>query len=83
MCSTPGITSNTAANKHIFSILTPKNKDRKVTYSKSPLELCNKTKYVIELISVKSHRKCHVFLVAKTVKDITNHLSKLAKLHSG
>ena len=35
-------------------------------------------KYAIELIPVKSYKKGLVFLVAKTVKDITNYLTTKA-----
>ena len=34
----------------------------------------------IELIPVKTYKKGLVFFVAKTVKHITNHLLRLAKL---
>ena len=37
---------------------------------------------LFELIPVKSYKKGLVFLLAKTVKDITNHLLKLAKAFS-
>ena len=39
-------------------------------------------KYAIELISVKSYKKGLVFLVAKSVKHITNNFFKLAKVLS-
>ena len=40
----------------------------------------NKTEYAIRLIPVKSYKKGVVFLVAKTVKDITDYLiSKASK----
>ena len=35
--------------------------------------------YAIELIPAKSYKKGLVFLVAKTVKDITNHLITKAR----
>ena len=39
-------------------------------------------KYAIELIPVKSYKKSPVFLVGKTLKDITNHSLKLAEVFS-
>ena len=39
-------------------------------------------KYAIEIISVKSYKKGLVFLVAKSVKHITNDFFKLAKVFS-
>ena len=39
-----------------------------------------KSKYAIELISVKTYEKDLVFLVAKIVKDVTNHSVKLVKV---
>ena len=39
-------------------------------------------KYAIELTPVKSYKKGVLFLVAKTLKDITSHSLKLAKLFS-
>ena len=40
------------------------------------------TKYTIEIISVKTYKKALLFFVAKTLKDITNHSLKLAKVYS-
>ena len=37
---------------------------------------------IVTLIPVKSYKKGLIFLVAKTKKDITNHLLKLARLFS-
>ena len=46
----------------------PYNEGEKVTYSNLSFKLCKERK--------------SIFLVKKTVKDITNHLLKLAKLFS-
>ena len=64
----------------IVNWLTPTNKDKKVTYSNSTLELWTERKYTIELIQVKSCKKGLAFLVAKTPKEIRNHFLKLAKV---
>ena len=39
-------------------------------------------KYPIEIISVKTYKKVPLFFVAKTLKDITSHSLKLAKVYS-
>ena len=57
-------------------------KEKKVTYSNSSLKLWKERKYTISIILVKKYEKGLIFLVAKRVKDITNHLPKLAKLFS-
>ena len=44
--------------------------------------LCKKRKYAFELTRVKSFRKDLEFLVAKTLKGITNHSLKLATVFS-
>ena len=62
--------------------LIPIIKDKKVTYSNSSLKLWKERKYAISIILAKKYKKGLTFLVAKTVKDITNHLLKLAKLCS-
>ena len=62
--------------------LSPIIKDKKVTYSNSSLKLLKERKYATELIPVKSYPKGLIFLVVKTVEDITNHLLKLAKVFS-
>ena len=62
--------------------LTPKIKDKKVTYSNSSLKLWKEGKYLIELIPVENYKKGLVFFVVKTLKDITNHSLKLAKVFS-
>ena len=62
--------------------LTPIIKEKKGTYSNSSFNLWKEKKYAIELIPVKFYRKGFIFFVAKTVKDITNHLLMLAKVFS-
>ena len=62
--------------------LSPIIKDKKVTYSNSSLKLLKERKYATELILVKSYQKGLIFLVVKTVEDITNHLLKRAKVFS-
>ena len=62
--------------------LSPIIKDKKVTYCKSSLKLCKERKYATALIPAKSYKKGLVFLVVKTVEDITNHLLKLGKVFS-
>ena len=56
--------------------------EKKKTYSSSSLKLPIEWKYAIDLIPVKSYKKCFVFLVAATPKEITNHPLKLAKVFS-
>ena len=46
------------------------------------IKLWKEEKCAIELIPVKSYTKGLVFLVAKTIKDITNNFIKLAKVFS-
>ena len=58
----------------------PTIKDKNVTYANSSRELRIVRKYVIELIPVKSYKKGLVFIVAKTIKDISS--LKLVKLFS-
>ena len=55
---------------------------KKVTYSNSSLNLWIERKYAIELIPVKSYKKCLIFLAAKTLNNTTNHSLKLAKTFS-
>ena len=62
--------------------LSPIIKDEKIIYSNSSIKLCKERKYAIELIPVKSYKKGLIFLVVKTVEDITNNLLKLAKVFS-
>ena len=57
----------------------PSIKDKKVTCSNSSLELSIEIKYSTELIPVKSYKKDLIFLVAKTLKDITNHSLRASK----
>ena len=52
--------------------LTPTIKDKKLTYSNSPLKLWIERKYNIESIPMKSSNKNLVFLVSKRLKDNTN-----------
>ena len=56
--------------------------DKKATCSNSSLELQIEKKYGTELIPVKSCKKDLIFLVAKTLKDITYHTLKVAKVFS-
>ena len=61
--------------------------DKKATCSNSSLnseliELQIEKKYGNELILVKSYKKDLIFLVAKTLKDITYHTLKVAKVFS-
>ena len=44
--------------------------------------LCKERKYAIELTWVKSYKKGLEFVVAKTLKGITNHSLKLAMVFS-
>ena len=60
--------------------LTRKIKVKNLTAANSLLKLWMKSKYAIELISVKAYEKGLVFLVAKIVKDVTNHSVKLVKV---
>ena len=48
----------------------------------SSLKLWIERKYAIELIPVKIYKKGLVFLVARALKDMTNHSVKLLKLFS-
>ena len=52
---------------------TPTIKDKKVTYSNSSFKLWTERIYAIELILVKSYKKCLIFVMGKTLKNITNH----------
>ena len=52
---------------------TPTIKDKKVTYSNSSFKLWTEKIYAIELILVKSYKKCLIFVMGKTLRNITNH----------
>ena len=60
--------------------LTPTFRNQKVTYCSSSLWI--EGKCAIDLIPVKSYKGGLVFLVAKILKDITNHSIKAAKVFS-
>ena len=60
----------------------PVIKDKKVTCFNLSLKPRKERKYAISLIPVKKHKKGLISLVAKTVKDITNHLLMLVKIVS-
>ena len=62
--------------------LTPTIKGKKVTYSNSSLKLWKERKYAIELITVKNYNNGLVFLMAKTLTNISNHSLKLAIVFS-
>ena len=49
---------------------------------KSSLKLLIERKYTIEIIPLKTWKTDLLFFVAKTLKDITNHSLKLAKVYS-
>ena len=51
-------------------------------YHNSSVKLWILRKYAIELISKESYKKGLLLLVLKTLKDITNHSLKLAKVFS-
>ena len=67
-------------SKKLKNDSTPTINDRKVTISNSSFELRIEEKYTTELIPVKVHNKGLVFLVAKTLKNRTNHSLKPAKV---
>ena len=49
---------------------------------KLSLKLSIERKYTIEIIRLKTWKTDLLFFVAKTLKDITNHSLKLAKVYS-
>ena len=57
----------------------PKTTGKRVTYSNSSIKLQKERKYAIELIPVKNYKEG---LMAKRVKNITNHFLKLTKVSS-